>query len=137
MRDDFSNYQHQDEDEVAVVYELWWPALVDDAGEHYMLSESCSHERIRGGSFLLGEYGVGVELDKCHGLVEIAWRGSTDFHGTTLSFSDPGTTRFGTLVQITKKTPLSTHRWRSKGFSKRLGIITYHDQVKIAQKKYH
>ncbi|KAJ7217992.1 hypothetical protein GGX14DRAFT_390701 [Mycena pura] len=37
------------------------------------------------------------------GLVEIFWHGKIDYHGTLFSMDDPGFTRFGTSIQITKK----------------------------------
>lgn len=84
---------------------------------------------------------AGLTLDlkfhiRCLGLVEIAWRGTTDLHATMLSHSEPGTTRFGTLVQISKSATGRVRSWR-EGQSNPSQIITYHDRVKNARIKSH
>lgn len=40
----------------------------------------------------------------CDGITEIVWRGKDDGHGTVPSVSPPTLTRFGTSIQITKRT---------------------------------
>lgn len=69
---------------------------------------------------------------RCLGLVEIAWRGTTDLHATMLSHSELGTTRFGTSVQISKKATGRVRSWR-EGQSNPSQIITYYDRVNNAK----
>lgn len=63
-RDDFANYQHNDNDAVPVAYGMWWVGVLDESTEQYVLSESCGHNKIRGGAFLLGGYGIAIEFEK-------------------------------------------------------------------------
>ncbi|KAF8816474.1 hypothetical protein BYT27DRAFT_7221489 [Phlegmacium glaucopus] len=124
--DDFANYQHQDSDAVAVAYGLWWAACLDMSKNCHVLSDTCDHDQVSGGSFLIGNYGIGVDFQKCHGLVEIAWRGTDDYHSTMLSHSQPQTTCFGTLVQITASAATSMRSWIEGGL-KRSQVVTYYD----------
>ncbi|KJA16326.1 hypothetical protein HYPSUDRAFT_207119 [Hypholoma sublateritium FD-334 SS-4] len=91
-REDFSNYQHKDKDAIAVAYGLWWAAKRN--GNKYELDAVCDHAQIKGGQFVYGEYGWGIDFERCYGLVEIMWRGSIDAHSTCKSISDDGMTRF-------------------------------------------
>lgn len=65
-RDDFSNYQHMDADEVEIAYGLWWAAKVTRDGDNvsYTLDEAYDHSKVKGGAFLLGEFGVGVDFQR-------------------------------------------------------------------------
>ncbi|TCD59876.1 hypothetical protein EIP91_011271 [Steccherinum ochraceum] len=74
---DFSNFFHRDNN--------WSPATY-----------------VKGGKFVLVEYGVGVNSAKAGGcLVEIFWRGSIDYHATCQSEQEPGYTQWGSSIQLT------------------------------------
>ncbi|KAF9039588.1 hypothetical protein BDP27DRAFT_1435243 [Rhodocollybia butyracea] len=98
---DFANYQHMDADAIEVAYGMWWAAKKVNGG--WVLDDDCDHDKIKGGQFLIGEYGIAIDFEKASGLVEIYWRGKVDHHGTLTSVSQPGYTRFGTSIQITRK----------------------------------
>lgn len=61
-RDDFSNYQHKDRDAIDIAYGLWWAARQN--GNKYELDPACDHAQIKGGQFLYGEYGWGVDFER-------------------------------------------------------------------------
>lgn len=65
-RNDFSNYQHMDADEIEIAYGLWWAAKVTGDGNSvsYTLDDAYDHSKIKGGAFLLGEFGVGVDFER-------------------------------------------------------------------------
>ena len=63
-RNDFANYQHNDNDAVPVAYGMWWVGVLNENTQRYVLSESCGHDKIRGGAFLLGGYGIAIEFEK-------------------------------------------------------------------------
>ncbi|KAF8868942.1 hypothetical protein BD779DRAFT_1458818, partial [Infundibulicybe gibba] len=137
-RDDFSNYQHRDRDEIQIAYGLWWPAAYvqtpkDGKYTYYQLHKDGDHSDIKGGAFLWGEYGVGVDFQRCSGLVEIYWRGKVDFHSTMASHSPRGVTRFGTSVQLTRKgTAAVARHWKNGGLRKR--IVTANDRLAKIQR---
>ncbi|KAJ7217112.1 hypothetical protein GGX14DRAFT_358215, partial [Mycena pura] len=101
-RQGFCNFQHQDNDKAPIAYGPWW-AGKKTADDKWSFTPDADHGRIRGGEFMWGGFGIGVDFAKAHGLVEIFWRGKIDHHGTLHSVDDPGFTRFGTSIQITMK----------------------------------
>ncbi|KAJ7673052.1 hypothetical protein DFH06DRAFT_1174225 [Mycena polygramma] len=97
----FCNLQHRDKDHAPVVYGKWFEAKGD--GKHWTFDPTADHNRTKGGEFVWGAFGIGVDFNKARGLVEIYWRGEYDFHGTLRSTDEAGYTRFGTSIQITSK----------------------------------
>lgn len=63
-RNDFSNYQHIDNDEVDLAYGLWWTGSWDNKTKRYVLSDDCDHDKVSGGSFLFSEYGYAIQFEK-------------------------------------------------------------------------
>lgn len=65
-RGDFSNYQHKDKDEIEIAYGLWWPAAFSKVGRHtqYTIDSKVGHDKIKGGAFLWGEYGIAVDFER-------------------------------------------------------------------------
>ncbi|KAF9039139.1 hypothetical protein BJ165DRAFT_1496361 [Panaeolus papilionaceus] len=122
-RDNFANFQHRDNDETPHTYGWWWPALLSMDGRYHV--DWNSHSKTEGGGFSFGEYGIGVDFQRCNGcLVEIQWRGKTDIHGTAKSISEGNFTRFGTSIQITAKGAGAARRfWANGGNTSR--SITY------------
>jgi hypothetical protein len=65
-RDDFSNYQHLDADKIQIAYGLWWAAhLVKGSTNHYEIRPDYDHDRIKGGAFVWGDFGIAVDFEKC------------------------------------------------------------------------
>lgn len=62
-RDDFSNYQHRDNDAIPVAYGLWWAGSKN--GTRYSIDPARDHDKIRGGQFVFGEYGWGIDFERC------------------------------------------------------------------------
>ncbi|KAJ7204740.1 hypothetical protein GGX14DRAFT_646046, partial [Mycena pura] len=102
-RQGFCNFQHSDNDETHIAYGPWWEAEQAAGDQKWEFTSDADHNRTHGGEFMWGEFGIGVDFSKARGLVEIFWRGKIDHHGTLFSTDDPGFTRFGTSIQITKK----------------------------------
>jgi len=100
-KEQFSNYQHSDKDHYPVAFGYWWEAVQVDG--RWIFRPNVDHNKTRGGEFIWGAYGVGVDFARARGLVEIFWRGLLDFHGTLKSIDDAGFTRFGTSIQITAR----------------------------------
>ncbi|KAJ7507647.1 hypothetical protein B0H11DRAFT_1705665 [Mycena galericulata] len=98
----FCNYLHRDADLCPIAYGMWFGARLNVDGR-WTFSPDADHHRTKGGQFLWGQYGVRVDFEKAHGLVEIYWRGQLDYHGTLESIDELGFTRFGTSIQITRK----------------------------------
>lgn len=66
-RNDFANYQHKDADRIQIAYGLWWPAVlanVDGNDEYTVDEEEGSHNKIKGGAFLWGQYAIAVDFEK-------------------------------------------------------------------------
>ncbi|KAF9029799.1 hypothetical protein BDZ89DRAFT_1159628 [Hymenopellis radicata] len=97
----FSNYLHQDNDFCEIAYGWWWTSKRQNG--HYTLDEKVNHTDVKGGGFLWGGFGCGVDFERTTGLVEIFWRGSFDHHVTLKSYEPEYATRWGTSIQITKK----------------------------------
>ncbi|KAF9528575.1 hypothetical protein CPB83DRAFT_854378 [Crepidotus variabilis] len=133
-REDFSNYLHTDRDYTADAYGWWWPAQWDNQSKRYVFNEKVSHQDIKGGCFIWGDYGFGVDFERCEGLVEIYWRGKTDYHGTLKSVSKSGATRFGTSTQLTEKGVRGFQSWLNNG-KLRTGIKTFQDRMNPPAKK--
>lgn len=78
-RDDFSNYQHKDADKIQIAYGLWWPAALHKAGHHkqYVINSNIGQDKVKGGAFLWGEYGVAVEFEKYYLIVHPVFKGSS------------------------------------------------------------
>lgn len=62
-RDDFSNFLHIDKDAIDAAYGGWWAARVRPDGS-YTIDENVSHSRIKGGAFVLGNYGIGINFER-------------------------------------------------------------------------
>ncbi|KAJ3840143.1 hypothetical protein EV361DRAFT_779621, partial [Lentinula raphanica] len=99
---DFSNYVHRDRDAIDIAYGWWWVGFRDNKRQRWELNDDYDHDQVKGGEFLLAEYGVAVDFSRMKGLVEIFWRGKKDYHVTLASVSPRKATRFGTSVQITQ-----------------------------------
>ncbi|KAJ7204008.1 hypothetical protein C8J57DRAFT_1008482, partial [Mycena rebaudengoi] len=99
----FSNWLHCDNDHVPVAVGLWWEAECEGPGKKYVFSTDADHNKTKGGEFVWGEFGFGVDFEKTRGLVKIYWHGQEDYHGTLQSTDDKNFTRWGTSVQITNK----------------------------------
>ncbi|PPQ75660.1 hypothetical protein CVT24_010580 [Panaeolus cyanescens] len=100
-KNDFANFSHLDNDLLPYAYGWWWPARLTPSG--YKVSWK-DNDQIRGGAFLLGDFGVAIDFERCNNcLVEINWRGKKDLHCTMQSQSRQCFTRFGTSVQITER----------------------------------
>ncbi|KAJ7070746.1 hypothetical protein C8F01DRAFT_1077162 [Mycena amicta] len=130
----FGNFQHLDADAIDIAFGLWWEAIRirdRDGKLRWKCSEDVDHNKTKGGEFIWGEYGIGVDFPNCKGLVEIYWRGKVDFHGTMKSEDEPGHTRFGSSVQITKKGVDAMH----KVFDTRELAASLHDVEKLAANK--
>ncbi|KAJ7430674.1 hypothetical protein B0H11DRAFT_1707471 [Mycena galericulata] len=105
----FCNFQHSDHDFCPIAYGKWWGAKKVDG--KWIFSRDADHSRTKGGEFMWGAYGVGVDF--ANGLVEIFWRGQLDYHGTLQSIDEQGFTRFGTSIQITTKGINAMHKvWK-------------------------
>ncbi|KAG6848866.1 hypothetical protein H0H93_013323 [Arthromyces matolae] len=132
-RDDFSNYQHQDFDQIQIAFGLWWAAKREkvDGKEHFSLDKDVDHDKVKGGEFLCSSYGIGVNFEQCKGLVQIEWRGKFDYHGTTKSQSEANVTRFGTSVQLTEKGTSAVNRFWGRGAAASL-VVTPEDRVASA-----
>ena len=64
-RDDFANFLHIDKDKIPVAYGWWWAAQRDPTSHSgFQLSKLCDHDQIKGGAFLWGGYGIGVDFEK-------------------------------------------------------------------------
>lgn len=67
-------------------------------------------------------------IGSAQGLVEIFWRGKTDYHCTMRSYSSEEATRWGTSIQLTTKGANAADRfWQLGRFSK---IITPADRLR-------
>ncbi|KAJ8074346.1 hypothetical protein PM082_012659 [Marasmius tenuissimus] len=98
---EFSNLLHHDRDYSKAVYGWWWAADKGADGK-YTWSPDVNHSRIKGGQFIVPEYGVGVDFERADGLVEIFWRGHQDHHSTMVSKDEGSITRWGTSMQLTR-----------------------------------
>ncbi|KAG6820142.1 hypothetical protein H0H93_004846 [Arthromyces matolae] len=123
-RDDFSNYQHKDFDKIQIAFGLWWTAKKEivDGKQRFSLHRDFDHDKVKNGQFLCASYGIGVNFEKCKGLVQIYWRGKFDFHGTMMSQSPADATRFGTSVQLTEKGTQAVSRFWEKGAADILAV---------------
>ncbi|KAJ3761506.1 hypothetical protein EV360DRAFT_4260, partial [Lentinula raphanica] len=99
---DFANYVHKDRVAIDIAFGFWWTAFKPKKRGLWVISDNHDHNKIKGGEFLLAEYGVAVDFPRTEGLVEIFWRGHKDYHSTMSSNSPENVTRFGTSVQITQ-----------------------------------
>ncbi|KAJ7234977.1 hypothetical protein C8J57DRAFT_1379763 [Mycena rebaudengoi] len=102
----FGNRQHRDKDLAPLAFGLWFPAKQIGAGKgpkrrQWGIRPDADHDKMSGGEFLWGAYGIGVDFQRASGLVDIFWRGQLDYHGTIDGTEPDGFTRFGTSVQIT------------------------------------
>lgn len=62
--DDFANRLHNDDDKLGFAYGIWWPASIDATSTRYQVTRNCSHSSIKGGSFLMSDYGVLIDFEK-------------------------------------------------------------------------
>jgi hypothetical protein len=64
---DFANFQHRDKDHIAIAFGLWWTsaqAFTPDGEPFYSFPTGVDHDKIDGGEFLWGEYGIGVDFQR-------------------------------------------------------------------------
>jgi hypothetical protein len=64
---DFANYMHMDNDHIAIAYGMWWKSKVQEVIHNeiqYTFDKDVDHECVKGGRFVWGEYGIGVEFEK-------------------------------------------------------------------------
>jgi hypothetical protein len=63
---DFANFQHCDKDFIPIAYGLWWTSKQevdpDTNSSTYSFHSTTDHERVVGGGFLWGEYGIGIDF---------------------------------------------------------------------------
>ncbi|KAH0578055.1 hypothetical protein H2248_005594 [Termitomyces sp. 'cryptogamus'] len=135
-RDDFSNYQHMDADEIDVAYGLWWAGKKEFVknGVRYVLDPKIDHQAIKGGSFLVGSYGVGVDFEKSNGLISLYWRGKFDFHSTMASTSPEHATRFGTSIQLTSKGTSAVNRFWTNS-ARQSTVTTPLDRIQVGRER--
>lgn len=65
--DDFANFQHRDKDHIAVAFGLWWAsaqAFTPEGQPVYSFPSGIDHDKIDGGGFLWGEYGIGMDFQR-------------------------------------------------------------------------
>jgi hypothetical protein len=58
---------HRDNDHIAIAYGMWWASSKVEQKKSnfvYKFEEGIDHSEIKGGSFVLGEYGIGVNFQK-------------------------------------------------------------------------
>jgi hypothetical protein len=61
-RDDFANRLHVDADETGFAYGMWWPASFNTETSRYEFTRNSSHCNVKGGAFLIGEYGAVINF---------------------------------------------------------------------------
>lgn len=65
--DNFANYLHKDRDFAPLAFGMWWSSTVtvNNRGmTSYAFDDSVGHNRVKGGQFILGEYGIGVDFER-------------------------------------------------------------------------
>ena len=62
-RQGFCNFQHQDKDKAPIAYGPWW-AGKKTADDKWSFTPDADHGRIRGGEFMWGGFGIGVDFAK-------------------------------------------------------------------------
>ncbi|TCD60231.1 hypothetical protein EIP91_010528 [Steccherinum ochraceum] len=131
---DFANALHRDKDFSLLAFGMWWVTRVRREGHHdiYEFDPSLDHDSVKGGAFVLGEFGIGVDFQRAGGLVEIFWRGKQDWHVTMQSKAKPGCTRWGTSVQLTSKGVNAVKRYHKRG-SKPSRTTSAFDRVETMQ----
>ena len=63
-RQGFCNFQHNDNDEAPVAYGPWWEAKQAAGDGKWEFTPDADHNRTRGGEFMWGEFGIGVDFSK-------------------------------------------------------------------------
>lgn len=61
---EFANYIHKDKDWSPGVFGIWWTTGMAGRSPKYAFDKSFDHSNVKGGEFLLAEYGVGVAFDQ-------------------------------------------------------------------------
>lgn len=61
-RDDFANFLHCDKDEIETAFGLWWCGIMKNG--HYHVDPTVDHEQVKGGAFVWGEFGYGVDFER-------------------------------------------------------------------------
>ncbi|KAJ7133890.1 hypothetical protein C8R43DRAFT_1239394 [Mycena crocata] len=115
-----THLMHTDQDLEPVASGKWWvakkgkkKAKKGTTEAKWSFAEDGDHNKISGGEFIWGAFGIGVDFERARGLVDIFWRGQLDFHGTLESTDTEGYTRWGTSIQITKKGVNAMHKvWK-------------------------
>ena len=95
---DFSNKFHLDNDFNSYMFGIWAPISCESG----KLSSKKNGFESKGGEFLFASYKVCVDFHTCDGIVEIIWRGKTDFHSTIPSSTSLPYTRIGSSIQVNK-----------------------------------
>jgi hypothetical protein len=121
----FSNRQHKDNDKSDFTFGWFWSGSVREEMVHGQLQHrwagdlSCRADMLKGGQFYWGKHGIAAGLPKEDGiLMEIAWRGAHDEHGTAgceplgdnLGWTRAN--RLGCSVQITRRAVGAVERER-------------------------
>ena len=94
--EDFSNCFHKNNDFNSYSFGIWVPTF----SETSKLAKKEKNFDCKGGQFLLGSYKVCIDFNACDGIVEMIWRGRSDFYCTIPSTTSLMHTRIGTSVQI-------------------------------------
>ncbi|KAJ7082196.1 hypothetical protein B0H15DRAFT_785893 [Mycena belliarum] len=127
----FCNLQHCDKDHAPIAYGMWFEAKRGVNGKQWSFDSTADHHKTKGGEFLWGAFKAGVDFERLtRGLVEIFWRGESDYHGTLNSVDNEGYTRFGSSIQITSKGVNAMHKiWNVEELAR-----SGHDIQNLAQK---
>lgn len=62
--DNFSNFQHQDADEIAIAAGQWSMGRYDKIKKKWVIDEKLKHDAVKGGEFLVGEWQVAVDFPR-------------------------------------------------------------------------
>jgi hypothetical protein len=60
----FSNWLHCDNNYVPIAIGLWWEAECDGPGKKYEFLMDADHNKTKGGEFMWGKFGFGVDFEK-------------------------------------------------------------------------
>jgi hypothetical protein len=94
--DNFSNRLHQDNDFQTYAFGIFAP-ICSERGTLFSVG---NEPNFSGGEFILRSYNTYIDFNACDGIVEVIWRGSSDFHSTLPGETPVNGTRFGSSVQI-------------------------------------
>jgi hypothetical protein len=63
-REGFSNFQHMDNDASLIAYGMWFEAGKREGDQTWSFTEDGDHEKTKGGEFIWGAFGIGVDFEK-------------------------------------------------------------------------